>query len=101
MNLLLLLQLICPPSLKCPNELPLLRTTPSVSVVANPNAPAKWFTSTMLIELAAFEGIALKTNNHTISQWSQEESKRYPIVKWSLVSGMAILCWHLVWGFPW
>jgi len=100
--LVLLLQVAgpspCPPSLRCP--LPVLQTVSPVTVLADPNRPAQWFSASEAVALAAFELWALETNHHTVSQWSQQESAAHPLVRWALVSGMALLTLHLAWHGP-
>ena len=106
--LLLALQLSspCPPSLSCPSrlwedQLAARQTVPTFTVTADPGRPAKWFLVTETLEIGVFEGWALASHHDTVSQMLQAESRIHPAVRWSIVAGMAILTWHLAWGFPW
>jgi hypothetical protein len=94
----------CPASLTCP--VPLLAVprrviAPQVAPVANPEQPAKWFIAGNLVALGAFETWALDSQHDTVSQFAQRESAHHPAVRWTIVTGMALLTWHLAWGFPW
>lgn len=97
---IILLQLTspCPPTLSC-NNLPSLQTTSPITATANPNVPAKWFAAGEIVEVGIFEWYAIKSGNNTISQWSQDESKKHISVKVFLLTGMSLLTWHLIWGF--
>jgi hypothetical protein len=98
-GLLLALQLAaCPPSLTC--TLPALQTTPPVTVSANPNRPAQWFTAAMVLQLATFETYAATHDAHTVSQWTQEASRDHHAVRYVGISLMALLTWHLFVGGP-
>lgn len=101
----------CPPSLRCGQSITARenqtyfiesrQTIIPVGIVANPEQPAKWFLAAETLEIGVFEGWALATHHDTVSQMTQAESRDHHAVRWGIVAGMAMLTWHLAWGFPW
>lgn len=103
--LLLALQLAtsCPASLKCDtvNWLQARPTVVPITTIAHPEQPAKWFLLAETVEVGIFESWALDSGHKTVSQMAQQESRDHHVVRWGIVAGMAMLTWHLAWGFPW
>jgi len=67
----------------------------------DPGIPAGWMVLALVVFIAIFEGWALYTHHNTISHLLQRLSKSRRWFRWLGLAGLAILGWHLFYGFPW
>jgi hypothetical protein len=58
--------------------------------------PAAWGWLAIILAIAVFEGWALKTHHHTLSQWFQHQHFWVRLLGASL---LGVLIWHLFHGF--
>lgn len=77
----------------CPQEVP--------PEVVNPEIPSYWIIAILFIIVAVFEIWVIKIKKRTISQTIQRLSKAKRWFRWLAATAMAILTWHIIWGFPW
>lgn len=63
--------------------------------------PAAWAILVLVLLLTAFEVWALTHHKNTISHLFQRLARSRRWFRWLAFFGLAILGWHLLWGFPW
>lgn len=74
---------------------------PPASVAPDPGLPAAWMILALVLAIAAFEIWALAKHKNTISHLFQRLANSHRWFRWLAFAGLAILTWHLLWGFPW
>ena len=66
---------------------------------SNPDVPAIWMVGLVLLAVVVFDVWALLTHRPTISHMTQKFAGKWRWLKAALVIGIALLGFHLIWGF--
>lgn len=69
--------------------------------VPDPGVPAAWAILVIVVLVALFEVWALWRGKNTISHLIQRLSRSRRWFRWLVGLGLAVLGWHLLFGFPW
>jgi len=83
-----------------PEDCGILLETPDPPTLPDEGIAAGWMLLALVVAVVVFDLWALHTKRRTLSQTVQKVSRGWWWVRVIGVVGLALVGWHVLWGFP-